>query len=138
MTLIFPIVVNICTTESPKAIANPTFAPPKNVNRACPLVVDVRTQFEWDAGHAKCAHRLELQRDPSLEAQLLVLANGKRNQPVHVYCQVGARGGKARDVLLAKGWTNVINAGGWATLHQDKIKALCECNTKSKLTVASN
>ena len=112
-------------------------SPVKKAKSGCSLVVDVRTQFEWDAGHADCAHRLELQSDPSLEAQLLKLANGDRNFPVYVYCQSGTRGGLARDVLLDKGWTNVINAGGWATLHQDKIKGLCDCASTSKLTSVS-
>ena len=123
---------NACTAEAPETILRPI-----SINTACPLVVDVRTQFEWDAGHAECAHRLELHNDPTLEAKLLVLANGNRNFPVHVYCQSGARGGSARDVLLAKGWTNVINAGGWATLHNEKIKALCDCKAKGKVLLIS-
>jgi len=54
-------------------------------DRRCPIVIDVRTQLEWDAGHASCAHRLEIQDNPSLEAKVLALAKGDRTHPLQVY-----------------------------------------------------
>lgn len=93
----------------------------------CPIVIDVRTKLEWDEGHASCAHRLEIQNDPSLVDKVSTLANGDLSYPVYVYCRSGGRSGKAQKVLQDKKWTRVVNAGGWGTGQADAIKKLCDC-----------
>ena len=94
----------------------------------CPIVIDVRTQLEWDEGHASCAHRLEIQNDPSLVDKVSTLANGDLSYPVYVYCRSGNRSGKAQKVLQDKKWTRVVNAGGWAS-GQTNIQKLCDCTS---------
>ena len=98
----------------------------------CPIVVDTRTQLEWDEGHAPCAHRLEIQNDPGLVDTLETLVNGDRSHPVQVYCRSGNRSGKAQSILKGMGWTHVTNAGGWQSGQADAIKKLCDCKTRSK------
>lgn len=93
----------------------------------CPIVIDVRTQLEWDAGHAPCAHRLEIQNDPTLVTKVLSLAKGDLNYPVQVYCRSGFRAGKAKKLLQDQKWTAVSNAGGWESGQVDAIKKLCDC-----------
>ena len=98
----------------------------------CPIVIDVRTQLEWDEGHAPCAHRLEIQNDPGLVAKVEALANGDRSHPVQVYCRSGNRSGQAQKILKDRKWTHVTNAGGWQSGQADAIKKLCDCKTRSK------
>jgi len=92
----------------------------------CPIVIDVRTKSEWDEGHASCAHRLEIQDDPSLVDKVSTLANGDLSYPVYVYCKSGTRSGSAMKVLQDKKWTSVSGPGGWAT-EADAIEKLCDC-----------
>lgn len=95
----------------------------------CPIVIDVRSQIEWDAGHAPCAHRLEIQNDPTLVTKVVALAKGDQKHPVQVYCRSGFRAGKAQKILEALGWSAVSNAGGWESGQADAIKKLCDCKT---------
>ena len=97
-----------------------------NDNR-CPIVIDVRTQLEWDEGHATCAHRLEIQNDPTLVDKVLELANGNPSYPLQLYCRSGNRSGQAVKILQELGWTHVTNAGGWHSGEIDAIKKLCDC-----------
>lgn len=57
------------------------------------------------------------------------LANGDRGRRVYVYCRVGGRSGAAQQILQARGWTNVVNAGGWESGQVDAIKNLCGCDS---------
>ena len=100
----------------------------------CPIVVDVRTKAEWDAGHAPCAKRIEIPYWASLkispEADLLALVGNDRTHPVHVHCKTGGRASQAKKILEDLGWTNVTNAGGWSQ-NADAIKKLCTCKASS-------
>ena len=96
--------------------------PPK-----CPMLIDVRTKLEWDEGHAECAYRLEIHNDPSLEIVVFQLAQGNRKYPIEVHCASGKRAELARQILLKRGWKNVINAGGWTTGQRDTIEKVCDC-----------
>ena len=95
-----------------------------------PAELFVRTQAEWDAGHAPCAKRLEIQYEASLEADLLALVGNDRTHPVQVHCKSGGRAADAKKVLEDLGWTNVTNAGGWSE-NADAIKKLCTCKASS-------
>ena len=61
----------------------------------CPIMVDVRAQSEWDAGHVSCATRIPVQDDASRTGEVLTLAGGDSSHPVVVYCYSGARAGRA-------------------------------------------
>jgi len=95
----------------------------------CPIVIDTRSQLEWDAGHAPCAHRLEIHKDPTLVAEVWSLANSDLSYPVQLYCRSGNRAGQAQKILQDKKWTHVINAGGWESGQVDAIKKLCDCTS---------
>lgn len=104
----------------------------------CPVVIDVRTQGEWDdKGHASCAHRLEIQEDPSLVEKVSTLANGDLSYPVYVYCQTGVRSGRAKKILQDKKWTHVT-VGGWET-QSVAIEKLCDCkSSENPVSAAQN
>ncbi len=71
------------------------------------VLLDVRRDDEWAAGHAKGAVHWELAR----------LQNGEwpdvaKDAKVFVYCAAGGRAGQARELLMNQGWTDVTNIGG--------------------------
>jgi phage shock protein E len=83
--------------------------------RPAPVLLDVRTQAEWDAGHISCAHLLPVQDDPSLIAQVRqLMAGGDLTAPVVTYCHSGVRAGRAAEALRSAGFTYVRNGGGYA------------------------
>lgn len=76
------------------------------VNDGQVQLLDVRTQEEWDSGHAQPAIHIPLQ---ALEDNPLIgLATDK---PVYVYCHSGNRAGQATKTLRDKGY-EAYNVGG--------------------------
>lgn len=99
----------------------------------CPILLDVRTEEEWNGpeGHASCATRLQIQRDPALAATVLSMAAGDRSAPIVTYCYSGVRAGTAESILAQAGFTAVSNGGGWIEPEGNAatLQDLCTCNT---------
>jgi phage shock protein E len=72
------------------------------------MIIDVRTQSEWDSGHITKAVHLPLD---SFESGIESLIKDK-GQPVYLYCRSGNRSGKALKIMQKLGYTNAVNAGG--------------------------
>ena len=71
------------------------------------LLLDVRTEGEYAAGHVPGAKNLPLQ---ALEG-ITALAPAK-DTPLYVYCRSGARSRQAAGQLQRMGYTRVTNIGG--------------------------
>jgi len=72
-------------------------------------VIDVRAQFEWDAGRIPGARHLFLGDLPDATDDL------PRDRPLVVACQSGSRSSIGASLLRARGFNNVINfSGGFA------------------------
>ncbi|HJU83431.1 MAG TPA: rhodanese-like domain-containing protein [Holophagaceae bacterium] len=71
------------------------------------LVVDVRSQMEWEAGHAEGSLLLPLQE---LEERYDELP---RDRPLLMVCRSGARSQVAADFLRSLGYVEVHNLGPW-------------------------
>lgn len=71
------------------------------------VLVDVRRDDEWAAGHAKGAIHFELAK---LEAG--EMPDIPKDAVVYVYCAAGSRAAKAKEILDANGWTNITSIGG--------------------------
>ena len=75
------------------------------------VIVDVREQDEFDAGHIEGAIHLplsELQKNPD------IYKAPENNKTVVVYCARGMRSKKAIEILQSAGHTNLHNlAGGY-------------------------
>ncbi|MCS5622423.1 MAG: rhodanese-like domain-containing protein [Candidatus Marinimicrobia bacterium] len=72
------------------------------------MIIDVRTQSEWDSGHLNKAVHLPLD---SFESGIELLVKDKE-QTVYLYCRSGNRSGKALKIMQNLGYTNAANAGG--------------------------
>lgn len=70
------------------------------------ILLDVRRDDEWEAGHAVSAVHWELAR---LEAG--EMPDIPNDHPVFVYCAAGKRAEKAKEILEQNGW-EVTNIGG--------------------------
>lgn len=80
-------------------------------------LIDVRTQQEWDEGHAKGAQLFELARLQAGE-----LPEVPKDQPVYVYCRSGNRSAEATTILQDAGFTDVRDIGAftaWQTAGGD-------------------
>lgn len=76
------------------------------------LLIDVRTQEEFDAGHIEGAINI-----PYQETNALMNAIGADKQrPVVVYCRSGKRAGRAKATLDENGYSNIFNATGYEAL----------------------
>ena len=72
------------------------------------MIIDVRTQSEWDSGHLKKAVHLPLD---AFESGIEGLVKDK-DATVYLYCRSGNRSGKALKIMQKLGYTNAANVGG--------------------------
>lgn len=80
------------------------------------LLIDVRTQGEFDAGHLDGALNI-----PWQDTNALMDAIGDdKDRPVVVYCRSGNRSGKSKQALDAQGYTHVFNGTGLEALKATK------------------
>lgn len=72
------------------------------------VIIDVRENDEWNAGHIADAIHIPL---GEIENRVTELAK-YQNQPVIMQCRSGARSAKAADILAKSGFNNVHNMDG--------------------------
>ena len=74
-------------------------------------LIDVREQYEWDAGRIAGAKHIELERLASRAEEI------PRERPVVFQCRLGARSAMATEAFRASGWDAYNMTGGlraWA------------------------
>ena len=69
-------------------------------------LVDVREQYEWDAGHIAGARHIELERLAARAEEL------PRDKPLVFQCRIGARSAMAMQAFRASGWDAYNMPGG--------------------------
>ncbi|CAK9079673.1 unnamed protein product [Durusdinium trenchii] len=101
----------------------------------CAIVIDVREQYEWDAGHVSCATRIQIQKNPTNWRQdVLALAGGNKETPIVTYCAAGVRAQSAVDMLVQEGYTDAVNGGGYST----QLESICQaCFSTSRESTSS-
>lgn len=72
------------------------------------IIIDVRENDEWNAGHIAGAIHIPLGEIPNRVSELAKY----QNQPVIMQCRSGARSTKAANILKTAGFTNVHNMDG--------------------------
>ena len=76
--------------------------------------IDVRTPAEYAQGHLQQAQLIPFDGIETGVAGLKL----PKDAPIYLYCAAGGRAEKARQSLLAAGYTNVTNAGGLENARQ--------------------
>ena len=77
------------------------FLPLINAN----VVIDVRTSDEWSSGHLENAMNIEWQDI------LNITSSVTKDEKVYLYCRSGNRSGRAAQILIDAGYSNITNAG---------------------------
>ncbi|MGH3787532.1 MAG: rhodanese-like domain-containing protein [Pseudonocardiaceae bacterium] len=72
------------------------------------VLLDVREDDEWAAGHAPAAVHVPMGQVPQ---RLEELASTFPDRPVHVVCRSGARSARVTAYLMQAGW-DVVNVDG--------------------------
>ena len=80
------------------------------------LVLDVRTKEEFDSGHLARAVNLAVEDLEGALSTVRDAVGGDLEKPVAVYCGSGKRAERAKGILEKAGFTDVTNAGGYASL----------------------
>tara|TARA_B100000287_G_C20344619_1_gene667258 strand:+ start:310 stop:660 length:351 start_codon:yes stop_codon:yes gene_type:complete len=80
------------------------------------IIIDVRSEGEFYSGHIENSLNIPL-ADLSSKHDTLQ----DKDQPIITCCASGMRSAGAAKILSAKGYTNVVNGGGWSSL-ESKIK----------------
>lgn len=88
----------------------------KKIGKTPGIVIDVRTQEEYDAGHLAMANRHHDLLNGDFEAQLSSL---DKDSTYYLYCRSGNRSGQALELMKQNGFENVYNIGG----YQDLVNA---------------
>ena len=73
-----------------------------------PILVDVRTDAEWNDGYIETAIHIPLDRI----LQKIELATESKQQTIYLYCKSGKRSAKAEKALQSIGYINAKNIGG--------------------------
>ncbi|KCZ45603.1 MULTISPECIES: rhodanese-like domain-containing protein [unclassified Hyphomonas] len=75
------------------------------------ILVDVRTESEWESGIPKGAHTVTL-GDPRMVDTIYGFMKEDASAPVAVICRSGMRSGRAAKLLAGAGFTDVSNVRG--------------------------
>ena len=76
------------------------------------VIIDVRSHEEFCSGHIKNSLNIPLGDLPSKTDQFK-----DKDQPIITCCASGMRSAAAAKIFSAKGYTNVVNGGGWSSLE---------------------
>lgn len=82
--------------------------------RSGALLVDVRTQAEFDQGHLEGALLIPHDQIGARASEL----GGEKSRAIVLYCRSGNRSSQAKKALEGLGFTNVMNAGGYESLKE--------------------
>jgi phage shock protein E len=76
------------------------------------LIIDVRSTQEFSSGHISKSVNISVDK---ISSQLHQLKD--KNRTIITCCASGMRSGKAKSILLSKGYKEVYNGGGWSSLN---------------------
>ena len=79
-------------------------------------IIDVRTPEEYATSHAESAILLPIQ-----DIERGKLPQGKKSDPIALYCRSGNRSSQAKIMLEKQGYTNVTDLGGLSDLKKNGL-----------------
>lgn len=77
------------------------------------VLIDVRTDEEWNAGRALGATHFELAKLQKGESPPV-----PKGSAIYTYCRSGGRAGQAKTILEQRGYADVTNLGGLANWQE--------------------
>lgn len=86
----------------------------KLLNAPNRVIIDVRTESEYNGGHV--AGAVLIPHDDIRKRIHAVVPS--KNTPIILYCQSGRRAGIAKSTLESLGYRNVVNAGGYKRVQK--------------------
>lgn len=105
--------------ESPKSLPDfDTKLAHELVEKEQAILLDVRTQSEYDREHLPNSHRIELQQLGKKLDEVKKLTKGNMDHPIVVFCQSGGRSSSAKNILKKAGYTRVTNLGGYKNWYK--------------------
>jgi len=84
-------------------LVSPTFGN----DAATPLIIDVRTEEEWNNGHLKGAFLIPYDQIGKKIGTVV----REKSQKIYLYCRTGRRTKIAQETLYKLGYTDVVNLG---------------------------
>lgn len=81
------------------------------------VVVDVRTDMEWSAGHIETAKHIEV---TTIESRMDEFKAYARDREIICICAGGGRSAAACEMLYQHGYKNVVNVEGGMTAYTGK------------------
>ena len=84
-----------------------------NLKKQGAIIIDVRSKNEFEGGHIKGSLNI-----PVNELRLHMKKLPNKEQYIITCCASGMRSATAKSILLAKGYTQVYNGGGWNSLQR--------------------
>ena len=106
------LVLFIVSVLSACAMGDPKLAWEKMSSDANIVLLDVRSQEEYDQGHLDGAMLIPV---GELKDRIGELGDNKQ-APIIVYCKRGIRSERAKNILEENGFANVVNGGGYEAL----------------------
>jgi phage shock protein E len=76
--------------------------------RVNPILIDVRTDAEWDDGYIETAIHIPLDKISNTIEDFIE----DKDQVIYLYCRSGKRSGQAEIALKSIGYVNAKNVGG--------------------------
>lgn len=83
------------------------------------LLLDVRTNDEFEAGHVEGAKLIPHDQVAARVDEISELLGGDRGKPIVLYCRSGNRTKKARTALEQAGFTQVVDLGAMSNWCED-------------------
>ena len=80
----------------------------KTTQASNPILIDVRTDAEWNDGYIETAIHIPLDKI----LQKIEFATENKEQTIYLYCRSGKRSAKAEKALQNIGYINAKNIGG--------------------------
>ena len=85
-----------------------------------PILIDVRTQDEYEQGHLANAKVIDI-NSSDFETRVSKL---DKSQPVFVYCKAGSRSNKAANILSGLGFKEIYDLSGGITAWRAENKPI--------------
>lgn len=102
------VILGACTHQS-DGLPNEAY---RLVKEEGALLLDVRTPREYSRRHIEGAQNVPIENLVTRLDRIETLQGGDKSKPIVVYCTVGARAARAKQILTMGGFSKVINLGG--------------------------